>query len=110
MAKVCFVSVGATTTFTRLVEAVLSEPFLDALARERYTHLRVQYGIDGQDTFDDCLRILTLGSSSKVPGNMDISGFSLAPDQDKLQEEIKMTQASKQHGRSMGMFVTHAGR
>ena len=44
--RVCFVTVGATASFDDLIEAVLSQVFLDALAAVDYTQLLIQHGRD----------------------------------------------------------------
>src|SRR5436305_11358994 len=46
--KTCFVTVGATAPFDKLIEAILEPKFLNALHDADYTELLVQHGYEGQ--------------------------------------------------------------
>lgn len=102
--KTCFVTIGATASFTSLIKTVLSENFLDGLQSKNYTHLLVQYGQDGKELFDDCLSKLSSKSST-----VQISGFDLDPSGLKkymLQAKGPQTATS---AATEGVVVSHAG-
>ncbi|KAK3686273.1 N-acetylglucosaminyldiphosphodolichol N-acetylglucosaminyltransferase catalytic subunit alg13 [Vermiconidia calcicola] len=74
--KTCFVTIGATASFTGLIKAVLAPDFCKALETQDYTHLLVQYGQDGKQLFEQCLQ------QSQQVGNLSslqIGGFALDP-------------------------------
>lgn len=106
--KRCFVTVGATASFTRLIRAVLEARFLDALAHQGYTELRVQYGKGGKKTFDDYFWVLPDELKTKL--GIAITGFDF--NKDGLQEE--MLAAKRVHKKSQyrgveGCVISHAG-
>ncbi|PLB50289.1 UDP-N-acetylglucosamine transferase subunit alg13 [Aspergillus steynii IBT 23096] len=99
--KLCFVTVGATASFHLLLQAVLGQPFLDALYQSGYTHLLVQYGKDGRSLFEEYL--------GKTPNRhgITISGFDF--NHEGLDREMGLTQCSSSENRSGGMIISHAG-
>jgi len=76
--KRCFLTVGATASFTSLIRAALSLQFLETLHRHNYTHLRIQYGKDGRKTFEDYVWVLPDDLKQKL--DIDISGFDFRTD------------------------------
>jgi len=106
--KRCFVTVGATASFTSLIRAVLEPQFLEALSQQNYTELRIQYGKGGKKTFDDYFWVLPDELKSSL--GIAITGFDF--DKDGLQEE--MLAAKRVYGKSKyqgveGCAVSHAG-
>lgn len=103
--KTCFVTVGATASFTDLIRAVLAPDFCKALESQEYTHLLVQYGQDGKELFDKCLQqSLEVGDLS----SLQIGGFALDPS--GLRQY--MIQAKGQHTKppaAEGLVISHAG-
>lgn len=87
--KRCFLTVGATASFTSLIRAALSPQFLEILYKHDYTHLRIQYGKDGRKIFEDHAWVLPEDLKQRL--NIDISGFDFRTD--GLAEE--MTAAKK---------------
>lgn len=100
--KLCFVTVGATASFHLLLQAVLDQPFWDALHRAGYTHLLVQYGKDGKSLFEECL-----GKTPNQHG-INIKGFDF--NREGLEEEMGLAQSSPSEHRSGGMIISHAGK
>lgn len=106
--KRCFVTVGATASFTRLIKAVLEPSFLETLHKHDYTELRVQYGKDGKKVFDDYTWVLTEEAKTKL--KISITGFDFKSD--GLRDE--MLAAKRVYGKSTyngveGCVVSHAG-
>lgn len=97
----CFVTIGATATFTPLLTAALSPPFLTTLAQLHYTHLILQCGADlapAQSwlaTLQPTLRELNL--------HVRAFGFNDAG----LGAEMRGCKAEA--GRTEGVVVCHAG-
>ena len=100
--KTCFVTIGATASFTGLIKAVLSEDFLKTLEAQDYTHLLVQYGQDGKELYDECLSQLNSEAST-----LQISGFDLDPSGLRPY----MLQAKGHHNllATEGVVISHAG-
>ena len=106
--KRCFVTVGATASFTTLIRAVLELQFLEALRRQGYTELRVQYGKGGKKTFDDYTWLLPDEQKQKL--GISITGFEF--NKDGLQEEMlgaKRVYGKSKHQGVEGCVISHAG-
>ena len=106
--KLCFVTVGATVSFNTLVQAVVSTPFLEALAAEKYTRVRIQYGRTGQATFDESLCKVKVENHGRIPGDLTIEGIDLVMNSDDMDSELM--QILGRDGRAEGMLISHAGR
>lgn len=100
--KICFVTIGATASFTGLIQAVLSEKFTRALDAQNYTHLLVQYGQDGKQLFDECLN--RLGSEAST---LQISGFDLDPS--GLRQYMLQAKGHQNLLATEGVVISHAG-
>ena len=98
--KVCFVTVGATASFDALIEATLSPPFLEALKKHDYTHLRLQHGKDGQKVLEG------IDPARRGIQDLSISGF----DFNKQGLGSEMRAAKGEDDRREGVVVSHAGR
>ena len=99
--KLCFVTTGATAPFTALIESVLKPSSLDALLKEGYTHLLVQYG-SAKDIYAD--RANAAQTYLQQGGKTDkliIDGIDF--DANGLQEQFKLVQQSQ------GLVISHAG-
>lgn len=102
--KVCFVTVGATAGFPKLITEVLSEPFMQALLDAGYTKLNIQYGKDGETIFKDALS--AVGELVNPKGTkLEVSGFDFKID--GLVPDMKAVQPG--NDRLAGMMVCHAG-
>lgn len=106
--KLCFVTVGATASFSELVKAVLSSDFLSALKKEGYTELLVQYGKEGKAQFNQAV------TSSNADGTgVTVSGLEL--DRAGLGKYMRSakggTSAMAGQGRvsQEGVVISHAG-
>jgi beta-1,4-N-acetylglucosaminyltransferase len=74
--KLCFLTVGATASFSALIEAAVSPAFLTALDSQGYTELSVQYGQDGKQLFEKCKSVAQGSSKLKVTGfDLDRAGL-----------------------------------
>lgn len=102
--KLCFLTVGATASFSALIEAAVSPPFLAALEAQGYTELSVQYGQDGKNLFEKC-KAAAQSTSPKVK----VTGFDL----DKLGLGKHMRRAKGGSGGTKeaveGVVISHAG-
>ena len=94
--KVCFVTTGATAPFTGLIEAVLQQKTIDALASDGYTHLLVQYGT-AKSIFES--RVSEIQTSD---GGLIISGIDFDPS--GLQAQFQLVYKTN------GLAISHAGR
>lgn len=100
--KTCFVTIGATASFSALIKAVLSAPFLSALQSQQYTELLIQYGQDGKDLYD--------GAMKQAKATVDSSGIKVtAFDLDKAGLGRYMRQAKGTKGAQEGVVISHAG-
>ena len=97
--KLCFLTVGATASFTALIEAAVSPAFLTALESQGYTELSVQYGKDGKQLFEKCKSIAQASSKLKV------SGFDL--DNAGLGRHMRRAKGAKDAVE--GVVISHAG-
>ncbi|KAJ5295938.1 hypothetical protein PENANT_c001G04991 [Penicillium antarcticum] len=96
--KLCFVTVGATASFEKLIEQVLSPQFLETLAERRYTHLLIQYGKGGSEAFS------SFANGKQSAHGLTIGGFESKP---SLDEELLMT--TKRGDQEKGLIISHAG-
>jgi beta-1,4-N-acetylglucosaminyltransferase len=101
--KSCFVTIGATASFTALVQTVLSPAFCQALETQDYTHLLVQFGQDGKPLYEQCLQQL----NNEKPTTLQINGFDL--DQSGLRHYMLQAKGHKQPLATEGVVISHAG-
>lgn len=90
--KVCFVTIGATASFSSLVRAAVCSAFCHTLEQNDYTDLIVQYGANGNELFDSLLQ--ALGTTS-----IQVSGFGL--DKSGLSHYMQLAKT--------GVVISHAG-
>ncbi|KAJ5679638.1 UDP-N-acetylglucosamine transferase subunit alg13 [Penicillium macrosclerotiorum] len=102
--KLCFVTVGATASFEKLVQEVLHDPFLAELKKYKFTHLIVQYGKNGQSIFDKFTSEHLPGTNSLL--GMDVAGFDFKPD---LTTYFQMAQKNPSKSQELGLIISHAG-
>ncbi|KAK4504159.1 hypothetical protein PRZ48_005075 [Zasmidium cellare] len=100
--KTCFVTIGATASFSGLVKAVLSAEFFQALESQGYTELLVQYGQDGEELFNTCV---TEAKNTESGSVLKVHGFPL----DKAGLTRYMTQARGGKDGQEGVVISHAG-
>ncbi|KAJ5779627.1 hypothetical protein N7457_007347 [Penicillium paradoxum] len=98
--KMCFVTVGATASFKKLLEQVLSSQFLEILAKREYTHLLVQYGKDGQQIFQSFV------DSEQPCHGITLGGFDFQP---SIDDYLMMTVERERHDQKRGLIICHAG-
>lgn len=106
--KRCFVTVGATASFTSLIQNVLQPTFLQALKQHKYTELRIQYGKNGKKTFDDYFWVLS--DDFKESLGIQITGFEF--NKTGLKEEVlaaKRVYTTSQMDGVEGCVISHAG-
>lgn len=103
--KVCLVTVGATASFERLIQEVLSGSFLAQLKRYNYTHMMVQYGKDAQPIFDKFLHENPEGSGNLH--GIGIGGFDFVPD---MTPYVMMAMENDAKDQEQGMMISHAGK
>jgi hypothetical protein len=101
--KYCFVTVGATAPFNRLLFEILSKSFLSSLRKKGYTDVRVQYGDEGKLIFDEFITINEPDSEER--SGLNITGFGFSSD--GMTEEMLLAKADD--GRSDGLIICHAG-
>lgn len=97
--KLCFLTVGATASFSALIEAAVSPAFLTALESQGYTELSVQYGQDGKQLFEKC-KAVAQGTSK-----LTVTGFDL----DKVGLARHMRRAKGGKDAAEGVVISHAG-
>jgi len=100
--KLCFLTVGATASFSALIEAAISPAFLAALESQGYTELSVQYGQDGKQLFEKC-KATAQSTSSKVK----VTGFDL--DRLGLGKHMRRAKGGSGNESMEGVVVSHAG-
>ena len=120
--KRCFVTIGATAPFDRLLRAVLTPDFLRTLRAHGYTELRVQYGKEGRAIFDAFTQRREDdgdegedGSLAHAPLVPHVSGFAFK--EDGLGEEMRAVARGGGHEgtggppvtTTEGVVVSHAG-
>jgi len=102
--KICFVTIGATASFSTLIRAVLSPAFFAGLEKYGYTDLLVQYGADGAELYRTELgQTQGKGASRKVI----INGFGL--DQMGLGRYMRLAKNGVEGKGMEGVVVSHAG-
>ena len=101
--KTCFVTVGATASFSGLIKAVLSTNFCQALEALGYTDLLVQYGQGGETLYQQCLQQLRAAETS----NMRIGGFDL--DNAGLGRYMRQAKGHGIANAAEGVVISHAG-
>lgn len=97
--KICFLTVGATASFSALIEAAVSPAFLTALESQGYTELSVQHGQDGKQLFDKCK------ANAQKSSKLTVTGFDL----DKLGLGKHMRRAKGAKDADEGVVISHAG-
>lgn len=114
--KVCFVTVGATASFEKLLREVLSERFVSKLKDTGFTHLVVQYGKDGQKLWEEFILNIP---NPPVPGpgvdanNMPeekellLNGFDF---QEDLDDCISLVMEKPADNQVLGLMICHAGK
>lgn len=101
--KLCFVTVGATASFEKLVQAVLHESFLAELEKHKFTRLLIQYGKGGQHIFD---AYRAEYESGNIDHGVEIGGFELRPN---MTPYLRMVQDDPTNFQELGMVISHAG-
>jgi len=102
--KTCFVTIGATASFSSLIRAVLTPEFHEALQSQRYTTLLLQYGQDGQALYEECLQRLTAESKLRL----EVSGFAL--DTAGLGRYMRQAKGIGMKDAAEGVVISHAGK
>ncbi|KAL2408124.1 UDP-N-acetylglucosamine transferase subunit alg13 [Exophiala dermatitidis] len=101
--KRCFVTIGATASFSSLIRRVLEPEFIDELQRAGYTELRVQYGDhEGEKIFQAKTKELR---EARALDRFEITGFGF--NKAGLREE--MIAVKGQSIDTEGMVISHAG-
>lgn len=101
--KRCFVTIGATAGFNSLVRGVLQPAFLEALRNTGYTELRIQYGNEGTQIFED--KVTGEPESMKQKYGIEITGF----DFNKAGLGAEMKAAKGGPDAHEGTVISHAG-
>lgn len=99
--KACFVTVGATASFSSLVRAVVSSDFCKALEKQGYTDLLVQYGQDGKALYEQCLQ------EAKTTERLKLQGFDL--DKAGLGRYMRQAKGLDNKDSVEGVVISHAG-
>lgn len=103
--KTCFVTIGATASFSALIKAVLSKDFCKALQSHKYTDLLIQYGKDGKTLYEQSL---SLNEEDFQGGSqLNISGFDI--DMAGLGRYMRQAKGTGVKGAVDGVVVSHAG-
>ncbi|KAI5240277.1 hypothetical protein E4T47_08216 [Aureobasidium subglaciale] len=102
--KVCFVTIGATASFSALVRATISSTFCHSLEQHQYTDLIVQYGADGHSLFQSLLQ--DVNSKQEATG-INVSGFGL--DTNGLEQYMMLAKTGGDSSGAEGLVVSHAG-
>ena len=102
--KTCFVTIGATTGFQDLISAVLHPDFAAALVSQQYTHLLVQHGLDGTESFKSESENL----SRNVGSSLSIDGFGVDPN--GLDDYFALAKGAAAPGDIEGVVISHAGK
>lgn len=105
--KVCFVTIGATASFDKLLKAVLERSFLQALQDAKYTNLVVQYGKEGgKAIYDQFMSTDTDGVKKDI--GVEVTGFDF--NANGLGEEMRNAKGDRRAGGEEGLVISHAGR
>ena len=102
--RTCFVTIGATASFTELVEAVLEPDFCKALEKHSYTHLLVQYGRHGTDFYEECLQQAKIAMPDS---KLKVAGFAL--DENGLRKYMIPAKGHGNTSATEGVVISHAG-
>lgn len=94
--KLCFVTIGATAAFDSLIKAVLQPDFLQALATNGYTALRVQHG-KNRALYQSLVADVNWVQEAQV--GLEINGFDF--NQEGLGAEMRDAKD--------GVVISHAG-
>lgn len=105
MAKHCFVTVGATASFTQLLNHVATDDFIQALQQHNYTHLTIQYGPDLAYVAEFIDRHKT---DTARNGAIEVNGFDFKTE--GLSQDMSMAKPCPSENRVGGMILTHAGK
>lgn len=105
--KLCFVTVGATASFKKLIYHVFTDEFLTALKEGGFTHLLVQYGKDGERFYNDFLDRNPSGSAYLRDLGLSIGGFDFKP---SLDTYFAMAAKIYQENQEQGLVISHAGK
>lgn len=103
-AKVCFVTIGATTSFDSLIKAALSPPFLQALQTHGYTELCLQHGKEGRAIVDTFMKRADAAGTERH--GINISGFDF--NKKGLGREMRAAKGGGGGG-AEGIVISHAG-
>lgn len=108
--KLCFVTIGATASFQKLIKAVLDLDFISALRNAGYSELRVQHGGDeGQETFDGFISMFGKAESSSKGAFVEdilVTGFPFK--HEGLEADMREAKGSFDQYVE-GVVVSHAG-
>jgi beta-1,4-N-acetylglucosaminyltransferase len=104
--KVCFVTIGATASFDKLLRAVLEHSFLTALQNAEYTDLIIQYGKEEGKAIYDAF-VAAKGHLVRRNMGIDITGFDFKTS--GLGQEMRMAKGDAKSGSKEGLVISHAG-
>lgn len=104
--KVCFVTIGATASFDKLLEAVLKKAFLEALHHADYTDVIIQYGKEGGKAIYDRFNATERDYVERYLG-IEVTGFDF--NTKGLGQEMRRAKGDAQTGSREGLVVSHAG-
>ncbi|KAJ5569966.1 family 28 glycosyltransferase [Penicillium hispanicum] len=102
--KLCFVTVGATASFEKLLQVVFDESFFRVLASYQYTHLAVQFGVGGQAIWDEFITSNPLGSEG-LHGIVAYA-FDFKP---SLDIYYGLAMWNPLRDQELGLVISHAG-
>jgi beta-1,4-N-acetylglucosaminyltransferase len=103
--KVCFVTIGATASFDKLLKAVLDSPFLNALQDASYTELVIQYGKEGGKAIYD---VDTERDYVKQINGIEVTGFDF--NSSGLGHEMRKAKGDSGSNCKEGLVISHAGQ
>jgi beta-1,4-N-acetylglucosaminyltransferase len=105
--KVCFVTIGATASFDKLLKAVLDRSFLNALQDTNYTELVIQYGKEGGKAIYDSF-VATERDCAKQKNGIEITGFDF--NANGLGQEMRKAKGKPGSDCKEGLVISHAGQ
>jgi len=105
--KVCFVTIGATASFDKLLKAVLDRAFLKALQDANYTELVIQYGKEGGKAIYDGF-VATDRDCVKEKNGIEITGFDF--NASGLAHEMRKAKGEPKSNCKEGLVISHAGQ
>ncbi|KAF2840142.1 glycosyltransferase family 1 protein [Patellaria atrata CBS 101060] len=100
--KLCFVTVGATASFDRLIDSVISPKVLKTLKELGYTDVTIQYGDYSKSFFES---VVKANSSTISELGLTITGFDFR----SYGLEDDMLDAKGEWGNAEGVVITHGG-